>query len=250
MLHQAGLLATIHYPDGKEEPRDFNEPLVMIPELVEKWLHDKLPNVIDRSRMQRQELAALPFELVREAVVNALIHRDYSIAGAKCQLAVTEDTIIVKSPGAPLPPITLEQLQSFTAPLLSRNPALHYVFARMGMAEERGLGIKSLKAGAEKEGLPLPRYAWDPPYLSLTLYRSRAGAERTLEAGILASLSKAERSGWQWLSTRDLVTSSEYAAEMRVPGRTALNHLKRFTDLGLLQRNGSGPATKYKVLSP
>lgn len=250
ILHQAGLLATIHYPDGKEEPRDFDDPLVLIPDLVEKWLRDKLPNVIDRSRMQRQEHPALPFEMVREAVVNALIHRNYDIAGAKCQLVVTQDTITVKSPGAPLPPITLEQLQSFTAPMLSRNPALHYMFARMGMAEERGLGIKSLRSGAEKQGLPLPRYAWDPPYLSLTLYRSRVGAERTLDAGILASLSKAERLGWQWLSTRDLVTSGEYAAAMSVPGRTALNHLKRFTDLGLLHRSGSGPSTKYEVLSP
>jgi ATP-dependent DNA helicase RecG len=142
------------------------------------------------------------------------------------------------------------QMQSFNAPMLSRNPLLHYVFAHMGLAEERGLGIKTLKADAEKHGLPLPRYVWAAPYLSLMLYRSRAGAERTLDARILASLSKAERTGWQWLSTRDAVTSSEYAAAMRVPERTALNHLKRFTDLRLLRRYGSGPSTKYKVLSP
>jgi len=250
ILHQAGLLATIHYPDGKEEPLDFDEPLVLIPSLIEKRLRDKLPNVIDRSRMQRQELAALPFEMVREAVVNALIHRDYGIAGAKCQMIVTEDTITIKSPGAPLAPITLQQLQSFTAPMLSRNPALHYVFSRMEMAEERGLGMKSLKADAEKLGLPLPRYAWDAPYLVLTIYRSMTGAERTLDPRILSSLSKTERVGWQWLSTKDSVTSSEYAVAMNVPNRTALNHLKRFTDLRLLRRRGSGPSTKYEVLSP
>jgi len=250
LLHQAGLLATIHYPNGKDELLDFNEPLILIPDLVEKWLGDKLPNVIDRSRMQRETRPALPFEMVREAVINALLHRDYDIKGAKCQLVVTEGAITIKSPGAPPPPVTLEQLQSFNAPMLSRNPALHYVFSRMGLAEERGLGVKTLKADAEKEGLPLPRYAWTAPYLSLTLYRSRAGAERTLDALILASLSKAERYGWQWLSTRDSVASSEYAAAMRVPNRTALNHLKRFADLRLLRRDGSGPSTRYKVLSP
>ncbi len=42
---------------------------------------------------------------------------------------------------APLPPITLKQLQSFTAPMLSRNPALHYVFARMGMA---GVDVRTI----------------------------------------------------------------------------------------------------------
>ena len=42
---------------------------------------------------------------------------------------------------APLAPITLKQLQSFTAPMLSRNPALHYVFARMGMA---GVDVRTI----------------------------------------------------------------------------------------------------------
>lgn len=250
ILHQAGLLATIHYANGKDELLDFNEPLILIPDLVERWLGDKLPNVIDRSRMQRKTQPALPFEMVREAVINALIHRDYDIKGAKCQLVVTEDAITIKSPGAPPPPITLGQLQSFSAPMLSRNPVLHYVFSHMGLAEERGLGVKTLKADAEKEGLPLPRYVWANPYLSLTLYRSKAGAERTLDAGILASLSKTERFGWQWLSTRDSVTVGEYAAAMRVPRRTAQNHFKRFTDLRLVRLKGSGRSTKYEVLSP
>jgi ATP-dependent DNA helicase RecG len=85
------------------------------------------------------------FELVREGVVNALVHRDYAIEGAKCQLVVTPDTITVKSPGTPVDPITLEQLKSFNAPMLSRDPVSHYVFARMELAEERGLGLKSMK---------------------------------------------------------------------------------------------------------
>jgi len=74
VMPQAGLLATIHYPDGREEPKNFDGPLVLIPGQLEKWLNDKLPNVIDRSRMQRREVPPLPFEMVREAVVNALIH--------------------------------------------------------------------------------------------------------------------------------------------------------------------------------
>jgi ATP-dependent DNA helicase RecG len=75
--------------------------------------------------MMRQKVQPLPFEMVREAVVNALIHRDYDIRQGKCQMVVTADTITVKSPGGPLPPITLEQLRSFNAPMLSRNPELH-----------------------------------------------------------------------------------------------------------------------------
>lgn len=248
VMHQAGLLGTIHYPDGTEETRDFDRPLVLIPDLVEEWLKNKLPSVISRDQMRREDVPALPFTMVREAVVNALVHRDYDIEGAKCQLIVDEHTIVVMSPGPPPPPITVEQLQSFNAPMLSRNPGLHYVFARMELAEERGLGIKSLKAQAEQAGLPLPKYAFNNPYLVLTLYRSPAGAVRAVWEETLQVLSTAEKTGWEWLTTRDVVTSAEYAEAMGIPGRTALNHLKHLTELGLLRRIGGGPSTRYEVV--
>ena len=107
VLHHAGLNATIEFPDGTHEIVNFDEPAILIPDMVEHWLRPKLPNVIDRSRMTREERPALPFELVREAVINALVHRDYDLTGATCHLVVTTDTITVRSPGAPLFPYHL-----------------------------------------------------------------------------------------------------------------------------------------------
>lgn len=132
VMPQAGLLGTIHFADGTEEPKDFDGPQVLAPEQALQWLRDKLPDPIERSAARRRQANESLFELVREGVVNALVHRDYAIEGAKCQLVVTPDTITVKSPGKPVEPITLEQMQSFDAPMLSRNPVLHYVFARNG----------------------------------------------------------------------------------------------------------------------
>jgi len=248
-MRQAGLLAIIQYPNGQKERKEFDEPAVMIPNLLEKWLKDKLPNVFERSRMQREDRPPLPFEMLREAVVNALIHRDYDIEGCKCQVIVNEDTVTVRSPGKPLPPITIEQLQSFTAPMLSRNPELHFVFARMGLAEEQGLGLGTLRDGAKELGLPLPRYTWDDPYLVLDLYRSVEAATRTLSRDILKSLSKTEQQGWQWLATQGIMTAQEYADAMNIPKRTAQNHLMHFSKIGLIKPVGSGPATKYKLVS-
>lgn len=250
VIPQAGLLGTIHFADGTEEPKDFDGPQVLAPGQALQWLRDKLPNPIERSAARRREANEALFELVREGVVNALVHRDYAIEGAKCQLIVTPDTITVKSPGKPVGPITLEQMQFFNAPMLSRNPVLHYVFARMELAEERGLGLKSMKTHAEAAGLPLPRYGWEAPYLELTLYRSPAAAVRGLGREVSEGLSKAERVGWEWLVTKQTVTSVEYAAAMRVPNRTALNHLKHFSELGLVRKLGSGPATRYEVTRP
>ncbi len=248
VMPQAGLLGTIHFADGTEEPKDFDGPLVLAPEQALQWLRDKLPNPIDRSEARRREANEALFEIVREGIVNALVHRDYGIEGAKCQLAVTPDTITVKSPGRPVEPITLEQMQSFTAPMLSRNPVLHFVFARMEMAEERGLGLKSMRHGAEQAGLPLPRYSWDDPYLVLTLFRTAEGATRVLAEAVLRELTPEERKGWSFLAGQTSVTQNEYAQHMGVTARTAQRHLTHFVELGILRRRGQGRATKYEVL--
>lgn len=248
VMRQAGLLGSINYPDGSEETCDFDGPTVLIPGLVEQWLRDKLPSTIDRSRMQRKRSSALPFELIREAVVNALVHRDYEIAGAKCQLVVTEDTITVKSPGGALAPITLELLQAFNAPMLSRNPELHYVFARMELAEERGLGMKSLRSRPAELGLPLPTYTYQAPYLSLTLYRHPESATRVLPPEVLGSLNKDELVGWEHLASTTSTTMATYSQFMGFDNRKAQRHLKQFVDLGLLRRVGSGRFTIYQVI--
>ena len=192
----------------------------------------------------------LPFEMVREAVVNALIHRDYDIEGGKCQVVATEDTVTVRSPGKPPPPITVEQLQSFTAPMLSRNPELHFVFARMGMAEEQGFGINSLRDRARELGLPLPRYAWNDPYLMLTLYRTREGAVRELPTEVLDSLNDDEKRGWGLLATKVFCTRAEYEELMGVDTRKAQRHMKRFIELGLLRKVGASTTTSYEVQQP
>jgi ATP-dependent DNA helicase RecG len=247
-IQHAGLLGTIHYPDGTEETRDFDGPMVLIPKQIEKWLKDKLPNVIDRSHMVHKQETRVPFELIREAVVNALVHRDYEIQGAKCQIDITADTLTVKSPGGPLPPVTLEQLQSFSAPMLSRNPRLQYVFAKMALANERGLGMKTLRTVPAQLDLPLPRFAYQDPYLTLTIFRTKEAVTDTLDTKILAALNEKERKGWQWLATKGRTKSSQYAMSMQVEDRTARRHLNHFVDLGLVRKTGSGPSTEYEVI--
>lgn len=247
-MPQAGLLATIHYPDGTEETRDFEGPHVFVPQEILQWLKDKLPNVINRSHATREEVNKVFFELIREGVVNALVHRDYSIEGAKCQLIVTPDKIEIRSPGHPVLPITLEQMQRFEAPMLSRNPVLHYVFAKMELAEERGLGLKSMRDKASNAGLPLPRYAWNAPYLALTIFPTPAASQAALPANVLKSLGKKELSGWQWLTTKGRAKSGDYAKVNAVDKRTARRHLNRFVELGLVRTIGAGPATEYEVI--
>lgn len=131
--------------------------------------------------------------------------------------------------------------------MLSRNPELHFVFARMGMAEEQGLGLASLRDKAKELGLPRPRYSWKDPYLVLTLYRSAEGTTKTLNEDTLKALSKSEQKGWQWLTTRGKAKSGEYAKAVGVESRTARRHLVHFEKLGLVRKTGSGPSQGYEV---
>lgn len=246
LLPQAGILATIHSADG-EDPRDFDGPMVLVPDRVIVWLRDKLPDPIDRSTPQRTRINDIFYELVREGIANALVHRDYDIEGSKIQLVVEADTVTIRSPGSPIKPITIEQLQNFSAPMVSRNPRLHVVFSTMELAEERGLGLKSMRSKAEKANLPLPKFKFQDPYLDLVLYRTSKAATETLPKKTLEQLSKSERKGWEWVVSRQTVTTIEYQSAMNVSNRTALNHLMKFTKLGLVKRMGSGPSTEYQV---
>jgi ATP-dependent DNA helicase RecG len=222
--------------------------MVLVPGQAIQWLKDKLPNPIDRSEARRKEVNEKFFELVREGIVNGLVHRNYDILGAKCQLAVTPDIITVNSPGKPIEPITLAQLQSFSAPMLSRNPMLHYVFAKMELAEERGLGLKSMRNDASAAGLPLPSYRWEDPYLVLTLYRSPAGAVHGLSPRVLDGLNEDEKKSWQFIAGRESVTSPQLMKHMGFDERKAQRVLKKLRDAKLLRRVGKGPSTRYEVV--
>lgn len=247
ILHHAGLNATIEYADDTHEIQNFDGPTILIPDAVEKWLRPKLPNVIDRSKMTRSERAAMPFELVREAVINALVHRDYDLTGATCHLVVTADTVTVRSPGAPLPPVTLEQMQDFSAPMYNRNPKLQFAFGGTKLVEGRGFGMRTFGEAAAKHGLPVPKYAFDGLYLNLTIYRNAKAAVSSLGEAVLNKLSKSERAGWEWLATKEKTTSTEYATAMKVDKRTARRHLNQFLKLGLARKTGASTSTEYEI---
>ena len=250
ILHHAGLNATIEFPDGTHEIQNFDGPAILIPDRVEEWLRPKLPNVIDRSRMTREERPALPFDLVREAIINALVHRDYDLTGATCHLVVTADTVTVRSPGAPLIPVTVEQMQAFTAPMYNRNPKLQFAFGGTKLVEDRGFGMRTFGAAAAKHGLPVPKYAFDGIYLNLTIYRHARAAVSALKADVLKVLNKDEKRSWEFLATKTSVTRKEYAERMGFDSRKAQRHLKRLVALGLLRKMGASSSTEYEVQKP
>ncbi len=246
VLAQAGILATIHGNEG-EDPKDFDGPMVLGPDQVISWLRGKLPDPIDRSEAQRKRINDSFYELVREGIANALVHRDYNIEGSKIQLVVVGDTITIRSPGAPVEPITVEQLQTFSAPMVSRNPRLHAVFSTMELAEERGLGLKSMHTRATESGLPLPNFRFNAPYLELVIYRNAGAVIQSLTPEIQNQLTKEERERLQWVAQRRTTTSGEFAKAFDVDIRTARRNLNKFAELDLVEAVGDARARKYRT---
>ena len=243
----AVVLGTIQREGKAEETRDFDGPQVLATQEIMDWIKDKLPNPNDRSDAIRQELDRAFFQLVREGVVNAIVHRDYTLDGTKIQLIATPDLVTIKSPGKPVSPITIEQLQSLNAPMRSRNPALHYVFNRMRLAEERGLGLTSMKQTAESNGLPRPSFAWEEPYVVLTVYRSASAVVPALSDSIRDELNQKQIAGYEWLVQQDWISSADYAESQGLEKRAGTLHLKKFIELGITEKAGSGKATKYRA---
>ena len=132
--------------------------------------------------------------------------------------------------------------------MLSRNPELHYVFARMEMAEERGLGIKTLKNRALQFQLPLPKYAFEDPYLVLTLFRSPESAMLAINEEVVENLSADELSAWQLVALKDSISSRDLMEKLEFDERKAQRILKKLMGLNLVLRVGKGPATRYEVV--
>ena len=79
---QAVLKVEARYGDSEPEIQDFGDALVLVPDKVESWLKKVLQSRISR-QFARTTDYDYPIEVLREAVVNALVHRDYEIEGAK-----------------------------------------------------------------------------------------------------------------------------------------------------------------------
>lgn len=240
---QAVLKATVKYAGGKTEFKDFSDPLVLIRDQVEDWLHKVLPLAKDTTSFKRKDVPIYPVEVLREGIVNALVHRDYEIEGASCSITITDDVIRIDSPGKPVPEISMVELNSFNAPSLRRNPIITYVFSLMDYVEEKGLGMDTFRSIRTEYGYPLPKYTFKKPYLSLSFPRTAQGVDENLSE----RLDKEELTAYEVFRTNRELSKSEFVELTGLKPRTAERLLKEWTDSRLIIREGAGRATKYRI---
>ncbi|MGN6735402.1 MAG: ATP-binding protein [Candidatus Binatia bacterium] len=116
----------------------------------------------------------------QEALVNAVAHRDYSVSGAGIEVWMFDDHISVRSPGAPPPPVTLEQLRRQKSIHFSRNPVMVRVLAELGYLREMGEGVPRMFQEMEGYGLHPPELSVEGFVFTVTLRNAPIYDEATL----------------------------------------------------------------------
>ncbi|MBK8048661.1 MAG: hypothetical protein IPK16_16980 [Anaerolineales bacterium] len=101
--------------------------------------------------LAREETTEYPMPVVREAIVNAIAHRDYSIRGEGVRLLMFSDRLEVYSPGRLPGHVTLENLKDER---YSRNEAIVSVLSDLGYIERLGYGIDRMIATMQEAGQP------------------------------------------------------------------------------------------------
>ena len=107
-----------------------------------------------------------PEAVFREAIVNALVHRDYNLKGAPIDIKIWDDRLEIHSPG-PLPGhITVENMAEHR---YRRNPKIVRVLKTLGELEDQGRGVKMMHEEMSLAGLPAPEFIAAPASLTVIL---------------------------------------------------------------------------------
>lgn len=125
--------------------------------------------LIDASMVSRP---VIPEVALREIIVNAVIHRDFTIANSMITIELFDDRIEVTNPGSLLPEIPLDRL--IDHPSRPRNEVFSELMRGLGFSEERGSGIDKAVIATEQMGLPAIIFRNEADYFRVTIFCSRS----------------------------------------------------------------------------
>jgi ATP-dependent DNA helicase RecG len=186
----------------------------------------------------------IPPDVVREAIINAVAHRDYAVAGQAIQLSVFVDRVEVTNPGALLPPLTPEDLL-IAHRSVTRNPRLCDALFLAHYIEKYGTGTLMMVDECRRHGLPEPRFVHDGHDFTVTLWRNWLTPDRLARM----DLNDRQRKAVDLLRNRQRITNADYQTAFGVARRTAHRDLADLVDKGLLTMVGSIGMGTYYVLN-
>ena len=194
-----------HFPDawiqcgrfiGKDKSEIFDHTDIYdpLPLAVESIMHFLKKNAIkgaDFSKTRRQDVWSIPLTILREAVINAIVHSDYSQRGAPIRISFFDDRIEVENPGILLPGMTIEDMKQGISRI--RNPVIARIFRELNFIEQWGSGVRRIFKEAKEKGLPEPqiieigmRLRFIIPFAELHTTQVEAQVEAQVDIDILS----------------------------------------------------------------
>jgi predicted HTH transcriptional regulator len=204
-----------------------------LPEAVERAIafvekHESRRVRINAAR--HEERWSVPLLAVREAVVNAVVHAEYSQRGAPIRLSVFDDRVEIESPGLLAFGLTVEDILQGVSKV--RNRVIGRVFKELGLIEQWGSGIGRMAAAYREAGLPEPRFEEVGRHFRVTVEKRRSSAPPAdpVERAILVLL--ADGAGH---------ATAEIARRIRRTPRATRTRLAALVARGVVVEIGSGP---------
>jgi len=212
-------------------------------EEVEKFIFSSisLKAWIEEGKIKRQERWEYPPKAIREALVNAIVHRDYR-SPSKIQIRIFDDRIEFWNPGRLPEGWTVETLKEehTSEPF---NPLIARMFFWIGYIEEVGTGTNKMIKWCKEWGLPEPEFQIKSSNIVVIFRKSKLTEEYLERLG----LDKKEMEIIQLIRERKKITSSDIQKKYGVSKDTANRWLNKLIKLNLVERKGKGKAIYYTL---
>lgn len=190
--------------------------------------------------LSREELTEYPRFAVREALVNAVAHRDYRISGRRIEIRMYADRLEIISPGGLPGYITLDNL---VEEHFSRNPRLVHGLYQWGYIEELGLGIDQMIEDMVQAGHDPPTFQAMPHSFTVTLSNKR---ERPSVPRWTHSMNERQTRALAFIRENGSITNRDYKQLCpNVSTETLRRDLADLVERGVVLKIGSKKGTNY-----
>ncbi len=170
----------------------------------------------------------LPTRAFREAIVNAIVHRNYFV-NSPIVIKIKESVIEITNPGSFPPGVSVEHPRH-----VARNPLISKFMYRLGYGERLGKGIELIISDANAKNFSV-QYIPSENFTSL-IFSQKISTKNVVEEMILSLIKE-----------KNELTAMEIAKELKLSKRTILYYLKRLIKQNKIIKIGSGKNTKYKL---
>ncbi|MBF4475925.1 ATP-binding protein [Methanobacterium formicicum] len=196
----------------------------------------------ETEKMERTEHFEYPFEAIREAIINAICHRDYRSSG-NVQIRIFDNSMEIWNPGKLPEGMTIGLLKG-NHTSKPRNKLIAQSLFLTKYIEQWGSGTNKMIEACVNEGLPEPDFNEVGDDFRVILTRSRVNE-------ILENPDLINNRQWKaidYLKSNDIITSIEYAELFNCSHRTARMDLKGLVDLGIFEKKGKGNQIHYILI--